>query len=48
MSDNTMAKRKKDKQHLQNITHKTKDLVTRTPLYTNNIYKTLHIKLKIE
>ena len=36
-TDNTMAKRKKDKRannDLQNITHKTKDQVKRTPLKT--------------
>ena len=32
MTDNTMTKRKRTNNDLQNITHKTKDKVTRTPL----------------
>ena len=32
MTDNTMTKRKRANNDLQNITHKTKDKVTRTPL----------------
>jgi hypothetical protein len=42
-----MAKRKKTKQRSTRLTHKTRDLVTRTPLKTNNDLQGLHIKLEI-
>jgi hypothetical protein len=37
-TDNTMAKRKRTNNDLQNIAQKTKDLVTRTPLKTLTQY----------
>ena len=35
-TDNTMVKRKRTNNDLRNITHKTKDRVTRTPLKTRD------------
>jgi hypothetical protein len=41
-----MAKRKSTNNDLQNITHKTKDLVTRTTLKTNNDLQNITHKTK--
>jgi hypothetical protein len=41
-----MAKKKSTNNNLQNITHKTKDQVTRTPLKTNNNLQNITHKTK--